>query len=138
MNTFYLRGGVPALVATLCFFANLAGCQSHEVVQQAEDRASVQIPESGNSGVVQRTSASGASAGAVLTTAVLTDAAYGGMQATEITVPSGWRVQGQMIASPCTYLPSATWDAVAPNGQGEMHVLPIVGWRWGQSGQGNG
>jgi hypothetical protein len=137
MNTFYLRNVAPAVVATLCFFATVAGCQSHEIEQRAEDPASVEIPESGSSGAVQRTSTSSGNAGATLTTAVLSDASYGGMQATEVTAPGGWRVQGQVISSPCAYLPSATWDAVAPNGQGEMHVLPIFGWRWGQSRQGN-
>jgi hypothetical protein len=36
MNTFYLRNVAPAVVATLCFFATVAGCQSHEIEQRAE------------------------------------------------------------------------------------------------------
>jgi hypothetical protein len=122
-NNFRIRAAAPAMVATLCLFTTVAGCQSHEAAGQAPDASSAQIDGSRSSGGVK--------------TAMLTDASYGDMQATEVTVPSGWRVQGQMMASPCADLPSATWDAVAPNGQGEIHVLPILGWRWGQNPRGN-
>ena len=123
-NIFRIRAAAPAVVATLCLFTTVAGCQSNKAAGQSQEASSMQIDGSGSS-----------SAG--LKTAMLTDASYGGMPATEVTVPGGWRVQGQMSASACADLPSATWDAVAPNGQGEIHVLPILGWRWGQNPRGN-
>jgi hypothetical protein len=135
MNNFYLRSAAPIMVATLCFFTAIAGCQARDAKQQADEATSVQIPESGSPAVVLPASASRTGASGSLTTATLTDASFGRMQASHLTVPGGWRVQGQMITSPCANLPSATWDAVAPNGQGEIHVLPVFGWRWGNVGQ---
>ena len=135
MNNFYLRSAAPIMVATLCFFTAVAGCQARDAGQQADEATSVQIPESGSPGAVLPASASRTGASGGLTIVTLTDASFGGMPASQVTVPGGWRVQGQMITSPCANLPSATWDAVAPNGQGEIHVLPVFGWRWGNVGQ---
>jgi hypothetical protein len=64
MNNFYLRIAVPVMVATLCFFTAIAGCQARDAEQQPDEATSVQIPESGSPGAVLPASASrtGASA----------------------------------------------------------------------------
>ena len=133
MNTFYIRSAGPAVVAMLCLFTTVAGCQSHKTENQAEDVTSVR--DSASPATLQPASASKTNSGGGLTTVSLTDTSFGLPAASEVTVPGGWRAQGQMGASPCTNLPSASWDAVAPDGQGEIHVLPTFGWRWGNVGQ---
>ena len=84
MNNFYLRSAAPIMVATLCFFTAVAGCQAHDAGQQADQATSVQIPESGNTGAVLPVSASRTG----LTIATLTDASFGCMRASEVTVPA--------------------------------------------------
>jgi hypothetical protein len=134
---FHIRSAAPAVVATLCLFTAVAGCQSDKAETHAEEVTSVQIPEPASPAALQRASASRTNSGEGLTTVSLADASFGLLSASEVTVPGGWHVQGRMAVSPCTNLPSASWDAVAPDGQGEIHVLPTFGWRWGNVGQGS-
>jgi hypothetical protein len=106
MNNFYLRSAAPVMVATLCFLTAIAGCQARDAEHQADEATSVQIPESESPGVVLPASGTGASGG--LTIATLTDASFASVRASQVTVPAGWRVQGQMVTSPYANLPSAT------------------------------
>ncbi|HEX4022107.1 MAG TPA: hypothetical protein VHX63_13255 [Acidobacteriaceae bacterium] len=122
MNCLSTRTAAPAIVAALCFLTTVAGCQSHNR-QTAPD------------GVQQPTSGSSTNLGQGLTTVTLTDASFGGMKAAEISVPKGWRAQGQMATPPCTNLPSSSSEAISPDGQSQMNVLPPFGWRWGMGSQ---
>ncbi|MGC1782302.1 MAG: hypothetical protein WA708_07280 [Acidobacteriaceae bacterium] len=120
MNTFRTRTAAPALFAALCFLATVAGCQSHN---------------SGAASGGAQQSASGTNLGQGLATATLTDASLNGMPATQVAVPGGWHVQGSMASLPCTVIPSASWDAISPDGHSQMNVLPIFGWKWGMGAQ---
>lgn len=135
-NTLRIRYAALRIVAAICLFTSVAGCQARKTADQAQEGSAAQ--DAGDStGILQRTSASRTGLGEGVTTAILTDASFGGMQAAEVTVPAGWKVQGQMLQSPCTNIPSATWDAVSPDRQSELHVLPLFGWRWGNNPQGS-
>jgi hypothetical protein len=57
------------------------------------------------------------------------------MEASQVAVPAGWKVQGQMAMGRCTNLPDASWDAVSPDGRSQFYVLPQFGWRWGNGAQ---
>ena len=117
---FYIRSAAPAVVATLCLFTAVAGCQSDKTENQTEEVTSVQILESASPSALQRASASRTNSGEGLTMVSLADAYFGLPSASQVTVPGGWHVQGRMAVSPCTNLPFASWDAVAPDGQGEI------------------
>jgi hypothetical protein len=40
-----------------------------------------------------------------------------------------------MANSPCATIPSASWDATAPDGNSQINVLPPFGWKWGMGAQ---
>ena len=49
-----------------------------------------------------------------------------------VSAPGGWHIQGQAALSTCPDLPYFTWDATSPDGQSQINVLPLFGWRWGK------
>jgi len=120
MNTLRTRTAAPALIAALCFLATVAGCQS---------RNRQTTPE----GTQQ--SASSTNLGQGLTTVTLTDASFGGMPAARISVPRGWRAQGEAALSTCPDLPYFSWNAISPDGQSQISVLRVFGWKWGNGSQ---
>jgi hypothetical protein len=126
----HIRVVAQGLVFALFLFVTVAGCQTQRTHATAQNDIS-------NGSNYTQNSASTAGSSGHMTTATLTDASFGGMQAAEVDVPAGWKVQGHMLESPCTSIPSASWDAVSPDGQSELHVLPLFGWRWGNSPQGH-
>jgi hypothetical protein len=71
-----------------------------------------------------------ASASHGFTTATITDPSQNNMEAQTMTVPAGWKVQGIVITSPCTSLPSVVYRAYAADGLTEMRLTPTVGWNW--------
>lgn len=130
MNTFPTRTAAPALIAALCFLTTVAGCQSRT------NNADGQAMSSGPSNrLEQRVSATRSTLGQGLTTVTLADASMNNMPATEVSVPRGWHVQGNMTISPCTNLPFPTWDATSPDGHSQINVLPAFGWKWGMGAQ---
>ena len=134
MNALSTRTGAPALIAALCFLATVAGCQSR--TNNADGQA---MSEGSPNSLEHRVSASQTTSGQGLTTAMLTDASFNGMPAVQVSAPSGWRVQGQAALSTCPDLPYVSWDATSPDGQSQINVLPLFGWRWGKGVQnGNG
>jgi hypothetical protein len=130
MNAISTRTAVPTLVAAFCLLATVAGCQSR--TNTADGQEMSQGPPSRLEHLV---SASHSTLGQGLTTVTLTDASLNNMPATEVSVPKGWHVQGNMAMSPCTSLPSPTWDASSPDGNSQMNVLPAFGWKWGMGAQ---
>jgi hypothetical protein len=126
MNTARLRT-TSAVIMALFLFTTVAGCQSHK--NNVDDQGSSE-PQ-GSSFVLASASGSGLSGN--LTTVTLTDDSFGGMPATVVAVPEGWRAQGRMVANSCTNLPFAAWDAVSPDGQSQFNVLPEFGWRLGNT-----
>jgi hypothetical protein len=129
MNTISSRTVGPTLIAALCFLATVAGCQSR--TNNIDGQAMSSGP---SNSLEQRVSASRSTLGQGLTTATLNDASLNNMPATEVSVPKGWHVRGNMTMSPCASLPSPTWDAISPDGQSQFNVLPVFGWRWGNGG----
>ena len=116
MHTYRTRTATRALVAALCFLATVTACESR----------------------TNHAAPSGSALSGRLTTATLSDASLNDIPATRVTVPSGWRVQGQVSLSACASMPSPTWDATSPDGRSQFHVLPTLGWRWGNGGRGGG
>ncbi|MGC1782303.1 MAG: hypothetical protein WA708_07285 [Acidobacteriaceae bacterium] len=124
MNVLSTRTAAPAIIAAFCFLATVAGCQSQN--RQAA------------SGGTQQ-SASSVHLGQGLTTVTLTDASFNNMPAAQVFVPRGWQAQGHAALSTCPDLPYFSWDATSPDGQSQINVLPLFGWRWGKGVQnGNG
>lgn len=64
------------------------------------------------------------------TTATITDPTLNNMPAATVTIPSGWKMQGMMLVSPCTVIPTATFRAYSPDGLMQMRVEPALGWSW--------
>jgi hypothetical protein len=129
-----IRRAAPRILAALCLVPVVAGCQSHSA---KANTSLAQDDASDSSGAVQRVAASKTSLGEGVTTGTLTDASFGGMPAVQVAVPEGWKLRGQMAVSPCTNVPSAYWEGVSPDGQSQLHVLPMFGWRWGKNYQGS-
>ena len=134
MKNIHTCTGAPALIAGICLLATVAGCQS-----RTNDADGQSMPEESSISLEHRVSASHTAPGQGLTTAMLTDASFNGMPATQVVVPKGWHVQGRMGSVPCSNLPSASWDASSPDGDSQINVLPVLGWMWGVGAQrGNG
>lgn len=134
MNALSTRSAAPAIIAAFCFLATVAGCQSRT------NNADGQAMSAGSpSSLEHRVSASHTASGQGLTTVMLTDASFNGMPAVQVSAPGGWRVQGHAALSTCPDLPYFSWDATSPDGQSQINVLPLFGWRWGKGVQnGNG
>jgi hypothetical protein len=130
MNAIPKRTAVPTLIAAFCLLATVAGCQSR--TNNAHGQA---ISGGSPSSLEHLVSASHSTLGQGLSTAMLADASLNNMPATEVTVPKGWHVQGNMGMADCTSLPSVTWDAISPDGDSQMNVLPAFGWKWGTGPQ---
>jgi hypothetical protein len=127
MNTVRLRTPASAVITALYIFTTVAGCQSRK--SNVDSQA---MPEAqAGSSVIELASASRAGLSGNLTTVMLTDDSFGGMQASAVAVPEGWRAQGRMLVNPCTNLPFPAWDAVSPDGQSQFNILPQFGWRLG-------
>jgi hypothetical protein len=47
-----------------------------------------------------------------------------------LTIPSGWKLQGIVMVSPCTSLPSPVYRAYSSDGLMQSRMEPLVGWRW--------
>ncbi|MGC1871420.1 MAG: hypothetical protein WA700_10725 [Acidobacteriaceae bacterium] len=130
MNAISTSTAAPTLIAAFCLLATVAGCQSRN------NNANEQEMSSGPSNSLeQRVSATRSTLGQGLTTVTLNDTSMNDMPATEVSVPRGWHVQGNMGTVPCSSLPSPTWDASSPNGKSQMNVLPSFGWKWGMGAQ---
>ena len=130
MNTLSIRNTVPTLIVALSFLATVAGCQSRS--NNAGGQGMSQGP---SNSLEQRVSASSGNFGNGLTTVTLTDASFNGMPATHVAVPRGWRVQGRATLGTCPELPYTTWDAISPDGNSQINVLPPFGWKWGNGSQ---
>ncbi|KAA6460229.1 hypothetical protein DYQ86_14390 [Acidobacteria bacterium AB60] len=65
------------------------------------------------------------------TTATISDPTLDNMPAASVTVPSGWKMQGMMLTSPCTKVPAAVFRAYSPDGLMQMRSEPAGGWAWG-------
>jgi hypothetical protein len=65
---------------------------------------------------------------ATLVTAIIDDPSFGGMKAFTVTLPSGWKFQGTVIASLRCSLPSPVFRAYSPDGLTEMRLLPSFNW----------
>ncbi|MEO6829289.1 MAG: hypothetical protein ABI164_05725, partial [Acidobacteriaceae bacterium] len=117
IHTLHLRRVASCMVAGIFLFTSIIGCQTHKIRSQAQ----------GGSGVAL---------GHGLTTATLTDASFGGMPATQVAVPTGWKTQGQATTGHCPNLPFSSWNAVSPDGQSQFDVLPPFGWQWSQRTRG--
>ena len=64
------------------------------------------------------------------TTYPVYDPAFNNMKAFTLTVPAGWKFQGTVMTSPCTFLPWTVFRAYSPDGLTEMRTAPVVGWAW--------
>jgi hypothetical protein len=73
------------------------------------------------------------SAGQGTTTAIVTDPSFGGMKAATLTIPAGWKFQGEMLISACNELPWPVYRAYSPDGLSEMRAMPVFGWKWSKS-----
>jgi hypothetical protein len=127
MNTLRTRTAAPALVSALCFLATVAGCQSR--TNYADRQA---VSEGSPNSLEHRVSASQSASSQGLTTVMLTDASFNGMPAVQVSAPNGWRVQGQAALSTCPDLPYFSWNATSADGQSQINVLPLFGWKWGK------
>jgi hypothetical protein len=60
----------------------------------------------------------------------ITDPSMSGMAAQTMTIPAGWKMQGIVLTSPCTTIPSVVYRAYAPDGLTEMRLTPTLAWKW--------
>ena len=125
MSAISTRTATPTFIAAFCLLATVAGCQSRT---STEGEGMSQGP---SNSLEQRVSTSSSTLGQGLTTVTLNDDSMNNMPATEISVPTGWHVQGRMTMVPCASIPSPTWDASSPDGNSQINVLPTFGWKWG-------
>ncbi|KAA6459554.1 hypothetical protein DYQ86_15635 [Acidobacteria bacterium AB60] len=65
------------------------------------------------------------------TTATIADPTLDNMPAATLTIPSGWKMQGMMLTSPCTTIPAVVFRTYSPDGLMQMRSEPAGGWRWG-------
>jgi hypothetical protein len=65
-----------------------------------------------------------------LAPATINDPSLGNMQAEILTIPSGWKMQGIIITSPCTTLPWPVFRAYSSDGLTQMRYEPVVAWQW--------
>jgi hypothetical protein len=63
-------------------------------------------------------------------TVVINDPSFGGMPAVSLNIPSGWKLEGTMMTSPCNTLPWPVFRSYALDGLSEFRVMPVFGWRW--------
>ncbi|HEX4066645.1 MAG TPA: hypothetical protein VHZ09_11540 [Acidobacteriaceae bacterium] len=65
-----------------------------------------------------------------LTTATITDPSLNNVQAMALTIPAGWKLQGIVMISPCTSLPSPVFRAYSADALMQYRMEPLVGWSW--------
>jgi hypothetical protein len=124
------RGYMFLAVAAVSLLTSVAGCQSSHDARQAKDAWSPDQAQAGSARLQQVSDTSGGS----LKSVSLPDPAFG-IEGSEVQVPAGWHAQGKVALSPCTSVPSATWEASSSDGQTELIVLPFFGWKWGRPAQ---
>lgn len=65
-----------------------------------------------------------------MTTATITDPSLNNMVAADMTIPTGWRLEGIELKPPCAPAPSPVFRAHSPDGLMQMRMEPLLGWRW--------
>jgi hypothetical protein len=63
-------------------------------------------------------------------TEVINDPSFGGLAAVSLNIPSGWKLEGTVMTSPCNTLPWPVFRSYALDGLSEFRVMPVFGWRW--------
>jgi hypothetical protein len=64
-------------------------------------------------------------------TATIPDPSFNNEPALTLTIPSGWKLDGTVMSSPCANLPWPVFRAYSSDGLTEMRAEPVLGWRWG-------
>jgi hypothetical protein len=65
-----------------------------------------------------------------MTTAQITDPSLNNIVAATLTIPSGWKLQGIEMISPCTFVPWPVFRAYSPDGLMQYRTEPVIGWKW--------
>jgi hypothetical protein len=63
------------------------------------------------------------------TIATVNDPTFGDMPAIDLSIPAGWKMDGQMFLSPCTFIPWPVFREYSPDGLMEFRAMPAFGWR---------
>jgi hypothetical protein len=66
------------------------------------------------------------------------DPSFNGMPAIDLAVPAAWKMEGEIITPPCTFIPAPTYREYSPDGLLEFRMMPIFGWRGGPASQARG
>lgn len=69
-----------------------------------------------------------------VTTATITDPSLNNIDAMALTIPAGWKLEGIVMISPCTTLPSPVYRAYSADGLMQDRMEPLVGWKWSPRG----
>jgi len=72
-----------------------------------------------------------------MTTAPVTDPNLNNMVAVDMTIPSGWKLQGIIMHPPCTPFPGSVFRAYSPDGLMQLRQEPLLGWHWDSQFKGN-
>jgi hypothetical protein len=63
------------------------------------------------------------------TTQTVNDPAFNGMPAIDLQVPSGWKIEGEILTPPCSYVPFPVYREYSPDGLLEFRAMPVFGWK---------
>src|ERR1700683_5427359 len=110
----------PALGSALLLALVLTGCKSSST--------------SGSTATMSSSSSSSASLPTTFTTATVSDPSFNNMQAENMTIPGGWKMDGTIMTAPCTTLPWPVYRAYSADGLTEIRQYPALGWHWNAHG----
>jgi hypothetical protein len=120
----------------------LAGCSSSpKTASAASAESSASANSSGAAGAPASAGAAtyvSASLSSQLTTGTITDPSLNNVVAMALTIPAGWKLQGIVMISPCTTLPSPVYRAYSADGLMQSRMEPLVGWKWSPKGTQSG
>ena len=78
-------------------------------------------------------SASGSAIPSTTQTVTINDPSLNSIPAMNLTIPSGWKIDGAMLGSACNPIPWPVFRAYSPDGLTEMRNQPVFGWTWSAS-----
>lgn len=115
-------GRRSAAASVLFALAVIAGCKSSSSAQAG--------PSAASSGAMQAPAETQSSIPSSTMTATISDPSFNNMPAETLTIPSGWKLDGIMLGTPCNAVPWPVFRAYASDGITEMRAQPVLGWRW--------
>jgi hypothetical protein len=124
-----MRGIRPAMTMICAVSLMTCGCHSAPNTGPASASGATGGSASGTEAGPATYTSSGALSNQ-LTTATINDPSLNNMKAATLTIPSGWKMQGAMMVSPCNTTPWPVFRSYSPDALMQMRYEPVFGWKW--------